>query len=436
MQEDTFFDAHMHAFNLSHPYFLAFIRRYKGNVLALLVVAGLASIVAHIPVVGRPVRDFLERFVRRITNLLAVMENDIGSFFLLTEDCLREEENPLLTDEGFRIGDGTYSRIVLTPLMIDFGRKRMKDDPDIHYGRPSEKPIVAQVIDVFSGVRKYVRSDSSGQLRDKYPRLTPNTTRVLEIYPFLGLNTWNYDKARIQDMLDKYFGQYTGSRDDLSRNMGRFEGNVEDLGSNSFAGIKVYPPLGFDPWPGVEKERDKVRLLYSYCSLKGIPITAHGSMGGFVAVGRPELGRLTRLHKWQQVLGEYPELKLNLAHFPMKEKVLWVLPDPRHKRRHAFLQLILKNENVYVDFSNRATTDRYYKALGTLIRSQNDEDREKLTSRILFGSDYTVSLMVGGIHSYNRYLAVFSETEYLTQEEKHRFCCVNPERFLFSGTAQ
>ena len=59
--------------------------------------------------------------------------------------------------------------------------------------------------DVFNAIRKYVSSASSAELTEKYPHLASGTKRVFEIYPFLGLNTKNYNMARIQKMLDKIF---------------------------------------------------------------------------------------------------------------------------------------------------------------------------------------------------------------------------------------
>ena len=95
--ENTFYDVHMHAFNLSHPYLLAFVRRFKikpshreifrwlGPVLALL-----APVIMENPLFERYVEPRIKRRLNRLTNLLAVMENDLGSYFLLVEDCLRE----------------------------------------------------------------------------------------------------------------------------------------------------------------------------------------------------------------------------------------------------------------------------------------------------------------------------------------------------------
>ena len=271
--------------------------------------------------------------------------------------------------------------------------------------------------DVFNGIRKY---------RDARP------DGLFEIYPFLGLNPRNYEMGRLQTMLDKYFGDYTGSHEDLSSNMGQFDGNIENLGSNSFAGIKVYPPLGFDPWPDDDSGRTKVRHLYQYCCQKGIPITAHGSEGGFVTVPKKEAKRLSSIGKWRSVLEqpEFSRLKLNLAHFPLREKLLWVFP--KRKRLGEILRLVRDHENVYVDFSNRAVDRSYYLALRRLIDRSPGELRSKLKSRVLFGTDFTVNLM--SVDSYNEYLGLFSDNDSFSDAEKNEFCSVNPERFLFSGS--
>ncbi|MEW6217307.1 MAG: amidohydrolase family protein [Candidatus Bipolaricaulota bacterium] len=186
--------------------------------------------------------------------------------------------------------------------------------------------------------------------------------------------------------------------------------------------MKVYPPLGFDPWPeGDGDAMAKVELLYTRCSKKGIPLTSHGGSGGFVAVDREDLTKISAVAKWAAVLRHYPDLKVNLAHFPPGKG--------DEKRRDGTIELVLKYANVYVDVSCRATSDRYYQELKDLLQGLPAADAEKLRARILFGTDFAVNLM--WTDSYNQYLGLFSRTPALTQEEKHAFCSVNPERFLF-----
>lgn len=405
MKSNTFYDIHMHALNLSHPYLLAFVQRFKIH--QLLIASTILSIM------GPFFPSFITNRLNKVKNLLSVMENDIGSFFILMENCLIESKDHFSKDDGLRIGNRKYTKIVLTPLMMDFGYKGIKT-PGIHYNEPSQKPIVEQVTDVFNGIKKYQST---------------STHKLFEIYPFLGLNTRNYSIGKIQKMLDKYFDKYDGSRDNFHSHMGKFDGDIENLSSGSFAGVKVYPPLGFNPWPDKdEKELAKVNYLYDYCSVKGIPITCHGSESGFVVVTKKQRSEFAKISKWGQVLEQYPELKLNLAHFPLQEKFLMIFP--KRRRLKEILALVLKYDNVYVDFSNRAVNEKYYKALRQLMDNSSGEGQDKLKRRLLFGSDFTVNLM--SVESYNEYLSIFSKNSFMTEEEKHSVCSTNPERFLFS----
>jgi hypothetical protein len=435
-QNDTFYDIHMHAFNLSHPSFNAFIKRIKISAFPLLIGVLLSPLLMlllpfllFLPALPRVISYFTDRLLSKVRNLLCVMESDIGSFFLIIENCLRESSNPILKSDGLHIGDMTYQKIVLTPLMMDFGLKSRRIDKTIHY-QPSEKPIVSQVVDVFNAIRKYRNSIYTVRLAGKFPNLVVGTGRIMEIYPFLGLNTANYDKNDLEVMLEKYFRNYQRTREAFLEKLGRFDGDIENMDSNFFAGIKLYPPLGFDPWPENDKAFLKVDFLYRYCDSKRIPITCHGSTGGFVTVSPRQKKRFTDLSKWKKVMEKYKTLKLNLAHFPANGKRLGFLPPAEKNRLNDMLFLVQKYDNVYVDFSNRATGDKYYRCLKDVIENQPDDaKRKKLNERILFGTDFCVNLF--SIESYNRYVQEFINTEHLDARQKRLFCSVNPQRFLF-----
>ena len=437
---DTFYDIHLHAFNLSHPSFSAFLKRFKFKV-SWLILGAFLSPLLFIPNVRRFVTKVANRTVSKVRNLLSVMETDIGSFFLVTENCLRERPNQLLTNQGIRIGDKTYRRVVLTPLMMDFGYKGKRKDTSIHY-QPGEKPIVSQVVDVFNAIRKYRNSPYTKKLVEKYPFLEDGTARIIEIYPFLGLNTANYERKRLEEMLEKYFHGYQRNRVALAENAGNFNGDIERLKVNNFIGIKVYPPLGFDPWPdnpklnqdtsSADSPINKVKYLYGYCSQRGIPITSHGGTSGFVAASPEEIKDFADISKWEKVLADFPYLKLNIAHFPANGRKFGILPPAEQDRLKTCIYLIKRYNNVYVDISCRADNYGYYRRLRKIINDIADIDvRKKVLERILFGSDFSINLL--SLESYNAYLQIFSTTTEFDDEEKRLFCSVNPERFLFSG---
>jgi len=446
-----FYDTHLHAFDLTHPDYLAFAKRFTLRPLKIALYsalgAGLGVIVElleHTPRVLLRLHAWIDKRLLRMQNLLAVMQNDLGSQFLLLEGDLRRDDPPLLDADGLHIGGQTYDAIVLTPLMMDFD----PEDPDdlrlsfrrrekqYRYSAPVERKIVKQVLDLFRGIQRYLGSGTHFKTPKGLEILT-SPPRIFEIYPFLGLNTRNYATLdKLQELLDKYFAGYTGKHADLHAHMGAFDGEIDHLGVHAFAGIKLYPPLGFHPWPPTDseqglKDREKVEHLYTVCQERGIPITVHGGSGGFAVLKRRKLKAFTAIEHWETVLAAFPDLKLCIAHFPVKEKVFKVIPDARHPLRKALIRLVTSHPNVYVDISCRATNARYYRKLKRVLHRLPAENAQKLRERVLFGTDFSIHLM--WIESYSRFVRLLSETTQLTEEEKTLLGSTNPERFLFKG---
>jgi predicted TIM-barrel fold metal-dependent hydrolase len=411
-----FYDIHCHVMNLSHPNFLAFLRRFelpaKQKPFRVFITVNLVMLAYFIlnSLNNRFLNFVLDKtgiqdIINRVKNLLVIMENDAGTVFSLLEQDVQKH---FCMEGKLVIGDTIFQKMVLTPLMMDFGYKNMTDPRVYYHVKPVKKPVVSQVIDLFYGIKEYLNHADGNR-------------RIFEIYPFLGINTANYSLDQVMELLDKYFRGYTGSRVDLFGNMGKFNGDIESLTANYFSGIKVYPPLGFDPWPENSWERKKVEYLYDFCSNKSIPITTHCSLGGFRTVNLKSAEEFTSPFRWQKVLSKFPRLRLNLGHFG--NRGVW------DEWARAIVNLVMDYEHVYTDFSCRAFHDNYYKSLSKFVHSFDAEYQEKLKQRILFGSDFMINLL--WIDSYYRYLSVFAGTPQFCSQEKHDFCHSNPERFLF-----
>lgn len=265
----------------------------------------------------------------------------------------------------------------------------------------------------------------------------------------------------LPSMLHKYFGEY-------KRDFSEFEKNFEKTFSNKshsfdisrllrsrgqgsknekskdekgmasffFAGIKLYPPLGFDPWPieeapsHIKEEGVKVLYLYQFCQDRGIPITVHCSPGGFVA--DRDFMIKSDPKKWVQVLKAYPELYVNFAHFG--------IPDDYSDKEipgwtKTILELIDKFNHVYADVSCRGMSREFYKRLDSWIQEwcrENKKKQGKIDEHILFGSDFSIHLTK--IDSYSRYLSNFFSAD-LDNETVRRYAVENPWRFLFEQTS-
>lgn len=420
-QDQTFFDIHMHAMDLSHPNLLAFLNRINGLGMKL-ILGGIAE-----PLLGEKEEKML--------NLLTVMENSIEDYFCLMEYFLKTKE-PVVEEGAFHAAGTEFRTILITPLIMDFGLKHIQTKT--FYDVATGKPVVEQSADILRAIAKYCNCQivQKGSDRTDVEIINRNSPQLFEIYPFMGMNTRNYELPKLKVLLDRCFGEYTGHRSDLLANMGKFgelEAEVEyfrnairDVKSNVFAGIKVYPPLGFDPWPVAEpEEMEKVRVLYELCQKKRVPITAHCNDGGFAVVDNAQ--ELTNPVKWEQVLSAYPDLKLNLAHFGKQENFLGLLN--RHEWREKVIELIFRHDNVYTDISCLAFDDEFYGDLAELLE-EKDNAQGKLSQRILFGSDYMINLQ--WIASYNEYLSVFLDTTKVDNPLKLKMCNTNPVAFLFN----
>ncbi len=413
--KNVFFDVHMHAMDLSHPNLLAFVGRIE-DLGFKLVLGGLAE-------------PFLHEKEVRLLNLLTVMENDIENYFILMEYFLRNKRPMVCGPRPIRIDDREFDTIILTPLLMDFGAKNISTDT--FYNMALGKPVAGQTADVLKAIRKYCEWElTPGGIQQRYPtrRTSDGRAPLFEIYPFMGLNTVNYSKEEIKDLLDRCFSEYTGARQDLKANMGTFDGDVGNVRSNVFAGIKLYPPLGFDPWPEHNSEElDKVNLLYDSCRQKQIPVTAHCSDGGFIACDESE--KYTHPDKWRKVLINHPKLKLNLAHFGNQGKGLGIFY--KDSWREAVISLILSFDNVYADISCLGLDEEFYGKLSDLLIERSGPIGDKLSDRLLFGTDYMINLLWE--QSYNHYLTRFIETGELDPAIKIKLCNTNPARFLFKA---
>lgn len=418
MHGKVFYDIHCHVMNLSHPNYLAFLRRFepilKENKLKIFFGANTVMII-YLLFNSLSPRTFtwllnkvgVTGMINRVKNLLAVMEHDAATVLYLLD---KEMEENLLQKNQLSIGNFHYHKIVLTPLMMDFGYKNMTNSNLYYNSIPIQKPIVEQVVDIFNGIRSYC---STNQGKRKF----------FEVYPFLGINTANYTLEKIEKMLDKYFSQYRGKPLDLAANMGKFSGDIESMGSNFFSGIKVYPPLGFDPWPEEKEERKKVELIYEFSMKKRIPITTHCSNGGYRIIDTREAELYTSPARWEMVLKRYPQLKLNFGHMGNQET------KRENRWGKEIISLMTKYENVYGDFSCRGFNNEYYGSLKMMIDEVDSENRERVKRHILFGSDFTINLL--WMNSYSNYLKIYRDTPCFSDEEKDVFASVNPEHFLF-----
>jgi hypothetical protein len=441
-------------FGIRIPEKINFLDAFVILTLIAAVIVIMFFIIFSIPVVRAKTVSFVKSKLSNIMNLLAIMETDIGDCLIQMEEDLRDS---FALNSGLIIsGNGEkkeYEKIVLTPLIMDFGLKEYSEEnvsfePRLgpislnekikskHPYKVRWKPIVAQVEDLCIGIRDYYVH------RDKYIEGQP--LPLFQIIPFMGINTKNYSmkdhsegggvSMKLEHILEDNFGEFKNDATPQQRRHSidaieweKFNGDIESIGSHFFLGIKVYPPLGFDPWPDEGLEREKVCYLYQFCIDNNIPITAHCSPGGFLV--KNEYKDFSSPYKWESVLKKYGKLRLNLAHFGGVEKSDW-----RKKIANMILEIDPKSgqylyENFYTDISYQGVDNESYIKLQRFLDDYDSAKRRRLIERIIFGTDFMINLQ--DINAYSAYLDYFFQTKALTLEEKDMLCNKNAERFLF-----
>jgi len=433
-----FYDVHTHFFNLSHPNLSVFLT--KEDMINSIIDSTLtfstrmklfASSFITKNYIKKQIHETLNSGIKeRLNNTLGFFEIPMEYQFLVLEHFLKNDLS--VNDKQIKLGEKIYDKIVLSPLIIDFGRKNIAKTSV--YNLMPKTPTANQVGDLLYAIRTYYRFNVKQQgtnmsLSDEIENWENcKEDKLFEIYPFMGIDTENYgDKKDIEILLDKYFGDFkkedTASvrRERLFQQMGKRDSNMycKEKGYyyNLFAGIKLYPQLGFDPYPNEKEKLKKVRILYKYCEDRRIPITTHCSDGGYKTEDNDGLTDPTG--KWAKVLEEYHDLTLNFAHFGSQK-------DKKDtKWRNAIIQLTTKYKNVYTDISCNDMSQEYYDQL-----EKDFKNNPLLNKKVLFGSDFSINMLVTKNNSYHQYLKSFANARLTckTNLSEH-----NPEKFLFGG---
>ncbi|MEO1275690.1 MAG: amidohydrolase family protein [Pseudomonadota bacterium] len=177
----------------------------------------------------------------------------------------------------------------------------------------------------------------------------------------------------------------------------RREGVLDELKrchqEHGFHGVKLYPPLGFKPWDPVLRDQ-----IYPYCVDNNLPVMTHCSRGGLRQKGMSDSDQaaVTGPIAFQDILHDFPELRICLAHFGGEAD--WndylgkphpgPLGQPRF-RGENWLTCILdwlrqeKFPNLWTDVSyTMFNTTQNIPALNVFLQD------ELVAKRVLFGSDY------------------------------------------------
>ena len=182
-------------------------------------------------------------------------------------------------------------------------------------------------------------------------------------------------------------------------------------GESRFYGVKLYPRMGFHP------QCKPMDAVYKYCSDNNLPIIFHCGKGGFPPSTTWKYADFGNPVHFEPIVKEYPNLKINFAHFGSS--------DPTFQWAKTVARLVEENENVYSDLS-------CYTNMRDLInKKQLCENRPKLKTRLMFGTDFDVMYFTDRItlsSYYSNFKAVFyDELEVLMKQNSESFMGLSPK---------
>ncbi len=410
-----FADVHFHVMTLKEPNFASFINSfYSSNAVDFLQ----SNTTDNYLISHKFVKP--EDLLGQISNTLTAFERPIGEVFIMMEDDLRGKfsskhkndyapSDPFIKDNKLKIRANTYEKMIMIPLLMDFSQNQKNLD-EIYYTFPAMDKISPYAKATIKGMREYYEKRPDG---------------LFEFYPFIGIDPALHSADFIKQFLQENIN--------VSKKMHK----DHTIPRKPFYGLKFYPPLGFNPWPNDKEDLEKTRIVYEFAEANEVPIITHCDDQGFRGVPGHLAWKYTDPATWRTVLENYPKLKIDFAHYgkqyatssghDLKSIQYRMKGYPASPWFRTIIELMEEFPNVYADLSFTGCYPEFYVQFKNYLETLSLNDRHRVLSRTLFGSDFSVNLLK--IESYTEYYSIFANSA-LSDEEINEFASLNPLRFL------
>ena len=413
---NPFFDIHFHVMTFKEPNLAAFISSFDNSAASLIqgnitkdYILTLNGILKG--QLFNQVENTLTAFSRPIDETFHMMEDDLKGKYRKINNKGEYPSVPYIRDSKLFFRSQVYDTIILTPLLMDFSQTQSTIDK-LYYSFPAFDKITPYALDTIKAINKYYEDEES----------------IFEFYPFLGINT----QAHSYEFLVNHLNRFV----DLSHVM-HPKHKLKDE-EKVFFGIKLYPPLGFNPWPQDSIELKKVRYLYSFCEKNRIPIITHCDDQGFKGINPLDAWKYTDPSSWKTVLENYPKLIIDFAHVGRQYAInsgsniidnvqARIKKLPSGEWFYTLMDMINDYDNVYSDISFTGCYKEFYIQMLNYLESLDINRREKLESRLMFGSDFSVNLLK--VESYLNYYYIFESSPF-SDSLVHKMVSTNPMNFL------
>ncbi len=418
----SFIDSHCHAFNLVDiPMYLTLADKVKTSTIGKLKAAAGALIYLPKLMVNK---DLLKNKLEVYKEFILFFERSlISNVELMLEEIFENiKENHDMEND---------TEILITPLVMDF---------DILL----EQEMPAQVGREPSVREQYRRlKEAIEEMDKKYSKM--------RVCPFIGFDLrklLKLDKDRLEG-----FKAFWKNENTLG------ESNIKALKTGKLLGIKLYPPIGFNPCP--KKLHDKYKEFYEWCCKEDVPITAHCQTGSYAAgKEKRNLDKNTTPENWKRLLkiDDFKNLRINFAHFGGEtgtDDMFEPFRIDEDSWTFILIGLLKKYPNTYADISayDYAKKEHRKNLVKIFEKDVNGYfDKKiggpyKLVDKLLWGSD--VPMVISGKsyregykekgepkykHYFQGFLNTIDSSDKLTPQQQKQIITnmteVNPKKFL------
>lgn len=275
-----------------------------------------------------------DNIVRRNEDFIRFFERSLPSSIKKFEKHL----NNLVKDEE--------SEILITPLIMDFDCIENVEPNDLN----------------FSNLELQTK-----RLQDTIRELDAKECLKIKIYPFIGFDLRKLILSR--DPFSKQFKNYKPhlTNKELNKNLEDFKtlwkkySTQSELKNGDILGIKLYPPIGFNPYPDNEEIKKIYRKFYQWCVKEDIPITVHCQKGSYSAAkNQDQINKFADPKNWLKLFeneSTLQDLRINFAHFGGDDGVEDMIDGFSRKKidksswTYTIIKLLKTYKNTYSDIS-------------------------------------------------------------------------------------
>lgn len=301
---------------------------------------------------------------------------------------------------------------VVIPLVMDFDCVRQTCGQEC-------KPCIDERCSLFLVPDPSIAQDpSSSEQLDRLTHSIESMTKSLasadgkmvKLFPFIG-----FDLRKLTPQNSTALSELKILWQKVGVTLAERQQGFAKIPNGKVLGIKLYPPIGFNPYPGEPTALAAYKEFYEWCIAEHIPITVHCQAGSYSA-GRKkrDVNNDTHARNWCRLFEDWDsgkiqssqdikELRINFAHFGGEDGLEDMLDGWRvdgideKSWTYAIVDLLTKYPHTYSDLSAFDWSDKEaVKNLRDLLEMDKNSrfggQRYAVARKLLWGSDIPMIL--------------------------------------------